>query len=182
MVWQQRFIDSSLFKPEAICLICIASKYIFFQDSNNFHSKPIPNKADFTFTEKILKKKMLLLLRSWRSRITQGSSDTKFIWYYLSAIWSNGLEQSLRISSFRRNGLFARSSRFLQPKRNYFNHLLTVLWSIATFIFSTTNVFGWFCGVTLFTIFTNPSARAGYVTRLIFKRSLTSFNSEFSFS
>ena len=32
------------------------------------------------------------------------------------------------------------------------------------------------------TIFTNPSARAGYDTRSIFKRSLTSFNSEFSFS
>ena len=31
-------------------------------------------------------------------------------------------------------------------------------------------------------IFTNPSARAGYDTRLIFKRSLTGLNSEFSFS
>ena len=34
-----------------------------------------------------------------------------------------------------------------------------------------------------FTIFTNPSARAGYDTRSIFlKRSLTGLNSEFSFS
>ena len=31
-------------------------------------------------------------------------------------------------------------------------------------------------------IFTNPSARAGYDTRSIFKRSLTGFNLEFSFS
>ena len=31
-------------------------------------------------------------------------------------------------------------------------------------------------------IFTNPSARAGYDTRSIFERSLTGFNSEFSFS
>ena len=31
-------------------------------------------------------------------------------------------------------------------------------------------------------LFTNPSARAGYDTRLIFKRSLTGLNSEFSFS
>ena len=31
-------------------------------------------------------------------------------------------------------------------------------------------------------LFTNPSARAGYVTRSIFKRSLTGLNSEFSFS
>ena len=31
-------------------------------------------------------------------------------------------------------------------------------------------------------IFTNPSARAGYDTRSIFQRSLTGFNSEFSFS
>ena len=31
-------------------------------------------------------------------------------------------------------------------------------------------------------IFTNPSARAGYDTRSIFKRSLTDLNSEFSFS
>ena len=31
-------------------------------------------------------------------------------------------------------------------------------------------------------IFTNPSARAGYETRSIFKRSLTGLNSEFSFS
>ena len=32
------------------------------------------------------------------------------------------------------------------------------------------------------TIFTNPSARAGYDTRSIFKRSLTGLNSDFSFS
>ena len=32
------------------------------------------------------------------------------------------------------------------------------------------------------TIFTNPSARAGYDTRSIFKWSLTGLNSEFSFS
>ena len=31
------------------------------------------------------------------------------------------------------------------------------------------------------TIFTNPSARAGYDTRSIFKRSLTGLNLEFSF-
>ena len=31
-------------------------------------------------------------------------------------------------------------------------------------------------------IFTNPSARAGYDTRSIFKRSLTGLSSEFSFS
>ena len=31
-------------------------------------------------------------------------------------------------------------------------------------------------------IFTNPSAQAGYVTRSIFKQSLTGLNSEFSFS
>ena len=34
----------------------------------------------------------------------------------------------------------------------------------------------------LMVLFTNPSARAGYDTRSIFKRSLTGFNSEFSFS
>ena len=32
------------------------------------------------------------------------------------------------------------------------------------------------------TIFTDPSARAGYDTRSIFKQSLTGLNSEFSFS
>ena len=32
------------------------------------------------------------------------------------------------------------------------------------------------------TIFTNPSARAGYGTMSIFKQSLTGLNSEFSFS
>ena len=31
-------------------------------------------------------------------------------------------------------------------------------------------------------LFTNPSAREGYDTRSIFKRSLTGLNSEFSFS
>ena len=36
--------------------------------------------------------------------------------------------------------------------------------------------------VFIFIIFTNPSARAGYDTRSIFKRSLTGLNSEFSFS
>ena len=35
---------------------------------------------------------------------------------------------------------------------------------------------------TLMVLFTNPSARAGYDTRSIFKRSLTGLNSEFSFS
>ena len=34
----------------------------------------------------------------------------------------------------------------------------------------------------LYILFTNPSAQAGYDTRSIFKRSLTGFNSEFSFS
>ena len=34
----------------------------------------------------------------------------------------------------------------------------------------------------LMILYTNPSARAGYDTRSIFKRSLTGFNSEFSFS
>ena len=33
-----------------------------------------------------------------------------------------------------------------------------------------------------FTLFTNPSARAGYDTRSMFKRSLSGLNSEFSFS
>ena len=36
--------------------------------------------------------------------------------------------------------------------------------------------------MTVLFIFTNPSAQAGYDTRSIFKRSLTGFNSEFSFS
>ena len=36
--------------------------------------------------------------------------------------------------------------------------------------------------LTFFVLFTNPSARAGYDTRSIFKRSLTGLNSEFSFS
>ena len=34
----------------------------------------------------------------------------------------------------------------------------------------------------LMVLFTNPSARAGYDTRSIFKQSLTGLNSEFSFS
>ena len=34
----------------------------------------------------------------------------------------------------------------------------------------------------LMVLFTNPSARAGYDTRSILKRSLTGLNSEFSFS
>ena len=33
-----------------------------------------------------------------------------------------------------------------------------------------------------YTIFTNPSARAGYDTRSVFKRSLAGLNSELSFS
>ena len=36
--------------------------------------------------------------------------------------------------------------------------------------------------IILIILFTNPSARAGYDTRSIFKRSLTGLNSEFSFS
>ena len=38
------------------------------------------------------------------------------------------------------------------------------------------------CCLFIIIIFTNPSARAGYDTRSIFKRSLTGFNSELSFS
>ena len=34
----------------------------------------------------------------------------------------------------------------------------------------------------IYTLFTNPSVRVGYDTRSIFMRSLTGFNSEFSFS
>ena len=37
-------------------------------------------------------------------------------------------------------------------------------------------------GVCTEVLFTNPSARAGYDTRSVFKRSLTGLNSEFSFS
>ena len=39
-----------------------------------------------------------------------------------------------------------------------------------------------YSGLGLMVLFTNPSAKAGYDTRSIFKRSLTDFNSEFSFS
>ena len=38
------------------------------------------------------------------------------------------------------------------------------------------------CSVLSVFIFTNPSARAGYDTRSVFKRSLTGLNSDFSFS
>ena len=38
-----------------------------------------------------------------------------------------------------------------------------------------------FFNVFILSIFTNPSARAGYDTRSIFKQSLTGLNSEFSF-
>ena len=38
------------------------------------------------------------------------------------------------------------------------------------------------CFFSILTIFTNPSARAEYDTRSLFKRSLTGLNSEFSFS
>ena len=38
------------------------------------------------------------------------------------------------------------------------------------------------CIIICIYIFTNPSARAGYDTKSIFKRSLTGLNSEFSFS
>ena len=57
--------------------------------------------------------------------------------------------------------------------RNCFCYFLTVLWNKNHF---STDLFG-----TLI-LFTNPSARAGYDTRSIFKRSLTGLNSEFSFS
>ena len=41
---------------------------------------------------------------------------------------------------------------------------------------------GYDCKLYLMVLFTNPSARAGYDTRSIFKRSLTGLNSEFPFS
>ena len=39
-----------------------------------------------------------------------------------------------------------------------------------------------FISINMISIFTNPSAQVGYDTRSILKRSLTGFNSEFSFS
>ena len=40
----------------------------------------------------------------------------------------------------------------------------------------------WMQPINMIILFTNPSARAGYDTRSIFKRSLTGLNSEFSCS
>ena len=51
------------------------------------------------------------------------------------------------------------------------------IWFFVSFMYLTL-----FLANVLFILFTNPSARAGYDTRSTFKRSLTGFNSEFSFS
>ena len=59
--------------------------------------------------------------------------------------------------------------RFLQKPFRFFQRIF----SISAWILLRTR--------TLF-VFTNPSARAGYNTRSIFKQSLTGLNSEFSFS
>ena len=47
---------------------------------------------------------------------------------------------------------------------------------------STATMCAWKSSKKIYIIFTNPSARAGYDTRSIFKRSLTGLNLEFSFS
>ena len=82
---------------------------------------------------------------------------------------------------------------FLSYPVIWFCHLPTSL-NIYGFSFSPNVLITWFgrstpsvmCRLQLFitrmVLFTNPSARAGYDTRSIFKRSLTGLNSEFSFS
>ena len=50
-----------------------------------------------------------------------------FVWYFESATWQicfYGLEHGLRIYGFRPNW-----SLFLQPEQNFWNHLVTALWS-----------------------------------------------------
>ena len=61
---------------------------------------------------------------------------------------------------------------FVSEKEENKFHLILLIW------------FGlvWFYGISIFTIFTNFSARAGYDTKSVFKQSLTGLNSEFSFS
>ena len=82
----------------------------------------------------------------------------------------------------------------LQPQPTGQSSIWSYLSSVGTFLLLALSdwatrhrVVNWFsfCLLNLhvgFILFTNPSARAGYDTRSIFKRSLTGFNSEFSFS
>ena len=58
-------------------------------------------------------------------------------------------------------------------------HVVKLIISIRFNVGYLVELFGGARGVILFT---NPSARTGYDTRSIFKRSLTGLNSEFSFS
>ena len=61
-------------------------------------------------------------------------------------IWLYGLEHSLWIHAFRSTDV-AWSSRFLQPKQNFLNHLVTVSCSTAPFTLYTINACGCFRGV-----------------------------------
>ena len=64
------------------------------------------------------------------------------------------------------------------------NMVSTFLWQETSTIQRIVKLIGfWDCHVIVHKVlFTNPSARAGYDTRSIFKLSLTGLNSEFSFS
>ena len=62
---------------------------------------------------------------------------------------------------------------------------LLYLFNGTSFSYGLFNIEIWFickCLIVIIILFTNPSARAGYDTRSIFKRSLTGLSSEFSFS
>ena len=64
---------------------------------------------------------------------------------------------------------------------NLYDHIISNIWTPSSPDLNTQDYYMWSI-VEKEVLFTNPSARAGYDTRSIFKRSLTGLNSEFSFS
>ena len=68
------------------------------------------------------------------------------------------------------------------PEGNYAHYLCSIVNNAIQDIVFLCLVLVWLINWLILTIFTNPSARAGYDIRSIFKRSLTGLNSEFSFS
>ena len=110
--------------------------------------------------------------------------ESKNIHKFLDLVWALKKLLSIKVTVITfivgvlRTMIKGLKKRLLEPKTIY----TTVLLRSFRILIRIQMILGDLLSLILFILFTNPSARAGYDTRSIFKRSLTGLNSEFSFS
>ena len=109
---------------------------------------------------------LLLIVHTWNSCP---------LWSNLLRMQCTSLTSKLKITHHETTDQIKKVINFLDCARNQ----NTIHWKIRKLLVLSRNCLLF---IYLFILFTNPSAREGYDARSIFKRSLTGFNSEFSFS